>query len=193
MSVHSSSGRPPILAIVYTDSAAACGLLSSLGYRLRDAGICMAGLVPYQVASDQPPRCDMEVEELASRFVLQLSDDHNKQDSGCRIDPAALEEAAALIAASFRKGPELLIINKFGSLEAAGGGLVDVISNAVDQGIPVIVGVPQRHLDAWRTFTNGLAEEAPVDQLRVQQWLARRGLSTKRELPGARRVFNSAA
>lgn len=191
---HGRSGRPSILAIVYTDSIAACRLMADLGRRLRDGGVMVAGLVPYQPANeDSTPRCDMEVEELSSRFILQLAEDRNKQPQGCRVDPEAIQEAAALIAASFRNAPELLIVNKFGRLEADGGGLSDVISDAVDQGIPVIVGVPERHLPSWRCFTSGLAEEASLDSPRVQQWLARRGFGSRRSPPSAQHALNSAA
>ncbi len=147
-SSHGRSGRPSILAIVYTDGAAACRLMSDLGRRLRDARVMVTGLVPYQAAADDgTPRCDMEVEELSSHFILQLAEDRGKQPHGCRVDPEAVQEAAALIAASFRNAPELLIVNKFGQLEAEGGGLSDVISDAVDQGIPVIVAYPS---GIWR-------------------------------------------
>jgi hypothetical protein len=125
--------------------------------------------------------------------VLQLAEDRAKHDHDCRIDPAAVEEAAALIAASFRKCPELLLVNKFGRLEADGGGLAEVISNAVDQGIAVIVGVPERNLASWRSFTNGLAEEATLDSPRLQQWLVRRGFGTRRETGHVAQVLNSAA
>ncbi|PZA10400.1 3-dehydroquinate dehydratase [Rhodopseudomonas palustris] len=191
---HGISGRPSILAIVYSDGAAACRLMSDLGRRLRDAGVVVAGVVPYQTAVDDGgPRCDMEVEELSSRFILQLAEERGKRPHGCRVDPEAVQEAAALIAASFRNAPELLIVNKFGRLEADGGGLSDVISDAVDQGIPVIVGVPERHLANWRCFTSGLAEEVSVDSPRVQQWLTRRGFGPRRGKVGPQHVLNSAA
>jgi len=193
--VHSRSGRPSILAIVYQDGSAACRTMSKLGYRMRDVGVAVTGIVPYHAsAAGGEPRCDMEVEELSSRFILQLADDRGeKQDRGYRIDPAAVDEAAALIAASFRKCPELLIVNKFGRLEADGGGLSEVISNAVDLGIAVVVGVPERRLASWRAFTNGLAEEAVLDSPRVQQWLARRGLGVQPRRLGVQQALTSAA
>lgn len=187
------SGRPAILAIVYKDSGAACRMLSELGHRLRDGGAYVSGLVGYQPTRGGAPRCDMEVEELASGFILQLTDDCSRQQHGCRIDPAALQEAAALISASFVKGPDLLIINKFGQLEAGGGGLIDVISEAVDHGIPVMVGVPERLLRQWRSFTQNLAEEAAPDSPIVTRWLSRRGLGPQRARVGVETVLNSAA
>ena len=126
------TGRPSILAVVYSDGAAACRMISDLGYRLRDAGVAIAGIVPYHATRDGTPRCDMEVEELASRIILQLAEDQTPQSTGCRVDPAAMQDAAALIASAFQKCPELLIVNKFGKLEADGGGLGDVITEAVE-------------------------------------------------------------
>ena len=80
-----------------------------------------------------------------------------------------------------------------GRLEADGGGLTEVISDAVDQGIPVVVGVPERHLPAWRVFTSGLAEEVPLGSPRLQQWLSRRGFGTRRDAVHATHYLNSAA
>lgn len=187
------SGRPSILAIVYSDSGAACRSMSELGYRLRDGGAVVAGIVAYHATRDEAPRCDMEVEELASRFILQLAEDSDKKPRGWRIDPAALQEAAALIAAAFSKDPELVIINKFGRLEVEGLGLGEVISAAVDRGIPLVVGVPERHVESWRDFTGGLAEEAPLGSPRIAQWLARRGLSKGRDSGAEQHAFDSAA
>jgi nucleoside-triphosphatase THEP1 len=187
------TGRPSILAVVYSDSAAACRIMSDLGYRLRNAGIVVAGIVPYHATRDSLPRCDMEVEELASRIILQLAEDQTSRPGNCRVDPLAMQDAAALISAAFQKCPELLIINKFGQLEADGGGLGDVITEAVELGIPVLVGVSERRLASWREFTNGLAEEAMIDSPRVQQWLARRGLAAQRNRIGAPQALNSAA
>jgi nucleoside-triphosphatase THEP1 len=187
------TGRPSILALVYSDGAAACRMISELGYRLRDTGVAVAGIVAYHATRDGTPRCDMEIEELTSRIILQLADDQTPQASGCRIDPAAMQDAAALISAAFQKCPELLIVNKFGQLEADGGGLAEVITEAVDLGIPVMVGVPERHIARWRELTGGLADEAMIDSPRVQQWLARRGLVPQRVRAGAETVLTSAA
>jgi nucleoside-triphosphatase THEP1 len=173
---HGGSLRPVILAIVYADNIAAGRFIANFGYRLREAGVAVAGIVSYQPNSRETSEgYDIEVEDLASRIILQLSDDSVIRNADCRLDPAALQEAAALISASFRNAPELVILNKFGRLEAEGEGLRNVICDAVELGIPVVVGVPECHIEPWRTFTNGLAEEASIDSPCVDLWLARWG------------------
>ena len=156
-------GSPAILAIVYADGGAAGSFIANLGYRLRDAGVAVAGIVPYRSSTPRTGKCGVEVEELASRLVLQLSEDENPQPFGCRIDPEAISEAAALISSSLRKAPNVVIFNKFGKLEAEGGGLRETIAEAIQLGIPVIAGVPRRHVGTFRQLTEGLAEESPVE------------------------------
>ena len=63
------------------------------------------------------------------------------------------------------------MLNKFGKVEADGGGLVDPIAAAIDLGIPVIIGVPVRNLAAWRTFAGELAVEFAGDFGAIAGWL----------------------
>src|SRR5450631_2608 len=132
----------PILAIVYSDGLAADRFISDLGYRIRGAGIAVAGIVQHNKFIRDRTRCDMEIEELASGIVLKISEDRGKEARGCRLDRGALSEAAALLSASIESGPQLVILNKFGKTEAEGQGLRDTLAQAVQLGVPVIVGVP---------------------------------------------------
>lgn len=113
----------------------------------------------------------MEVEELASGIVLQLSEDRGREARGCRLDRGALSETAALISASLQNEPELVILNKFGKLEAEGRGLRDTLADAVLLGVPIVVGVPYRNIEQWRAFAEGLAEECPNGSPRLHEWL----------------------
>ena len=176
-------GSPAILAIVYADGAVAGSFIANLGYRLRDAGVAVAGIVPYRSSTARNGQCGVEVEELASRLVLQLAEDENPQPFGCRVDPEAISEAAALISSSLRKAPNVVIFNKFGKLEAEGGGLRETITEAIQLGIPVITGVPRRNIGIFRELTEGLAEETQVDLPRVYQWLAARKMVVDCERP----------
>ena len=117
----------------------------------------------------------MEVEELASGIVLQISEDRGKEARGCRMDRGALLEAAGLLSASLESEPDILIINKFGKLEAEGRGLREALSDAVQLGVPIVVGVPYRNIEQWRAFAGGLAEECPIGSSRLHEWLSQHG------------------
>lgn len=175
----------PILAIVYSDGYAADRFISDLGYRIRDAGIAVAGVVQHNKFIRDRTKCDMEVEELASGVVLQLSEDRGREARGCRLDRGALSDAAVLIAGSLQDEPELVILNKFGKLEAEGRGLRDTLSDAVQLGVPVVVGVPYRNVEQWRAFAEDLAEECPIGSSRVQEWLLQQGFDFGHQSVGA--------
>lgn len=182
-----ANGTHPILAIVYSDGLAADRLISDLGYKIRDAGFAVAGIVQNNQFIRDRAKCDMEVEELASGIVLKISEDRGREARGCRLDRGALSEAAALLSASIENGPELVILNKFGKLEAEGRGLRDTLADAVQLGMPIIVGVPYRNLEQWRVFSGGLAEECPPGCSRLYGWLLQRGFDLNQKSLASRR------
>lgn len=170
--------QPPsnILAVVYTDGLAADKYLAGWGYALREAGLSVAGLVQLNTFERDPGKCDMAVEELFSGTVLQLSEDRGKESSGCRLDRSILTQAAGLLLAALEEKPDILVLNKFGKVEAEGEGLRDALAKAVELGVPIVVGVPFRNLDQWRIFAGDMAEECPVESTLLQRWLLARDL-----------------
>ncbi|MEI9983322.1 MAG: DUF2478 domain-containing protein [Aliidongia sp.] len=51
----------------------------------------------------------------------------------------ALPQAAAALRAAIEQGPDLLVINRFGSAELSGGGLLGVLIEAAQRDIPVLI------------------------------------------------------
>ncbi len=113
----------------------------------------------------------MILEDLATGHRTALFEDRGAGARGCRLDEAALAEATARVEGSLEQAPQLLVLNKFGKVECEGGGLRDLIASAIDRGIPVIIGVPERNLDAWRNFAGEFAIELPDDAGQIAEWL----------------------
>jgi hypothetical protein len=180
-----------ILAVVYTDGLAADKFLAGWGYALRAAGLSVAGLVQLNTFERDPGKCDMAVEELFSGTVLQLSEDRGKESSGCRLDRGILTEAAGLLLSALEDKPDILVLNKFGKVEAEGEGLRDALAKAVELGVPIVVGVPFRNLDQWRIFAGDMAEECPVDPVCIGRWLEARELLPSHERPAGAALANS--
>lgn len=164
----------PILAIVYSDGIVADKFLAGIGYSLRFMGLKVAGLVQRNTFERDSAKCDMIVEELLSSAILQISEDRGRSARGCRLNRSALLEATTRLIQALSEKPDVLILNKFGKVEAEGGGLRDVMAIAVENDIPIIVGVPMRNIEQWRVFAEGLAQECPVDSAYVRRWLLMR-------------------
>lgn len=169
---------PLIAALVYADGVYPDRVIARAIAPLRERGIAMAGAIQLEPAG-QPGRhpCDLLLEDLASGEVTAIAEHRGKEARGCRLDVGVLTEVAETVSTSLHaSAPCLLIVNKFGKIEADGGGLRGAIAEAVELGIPVLVGVPARNLDRWRAFAGPLAVELPAEPAAVIAWLEGHGL-----------------
>ena len=93
-----------------------------------------------------------------------------------------------LLLAALKELPDILVLNKFGKVEAEGDGLRDALAKAVELEVPIVVGVPFRNLDQWRIFAGDMAEECSIDSMYLQRWLLTHDL-----LPGYQRLIGDIA
>lgn len=154
-----------LLALVYDDGFAADRALSSLGYGLRESGICVRGLVQRNRAVPNRVKCDMDLEELGSGKVFNISKDRGALARGCRLDVEMLLIAGEVLEDALEHGCDLLIVNKFGRTEAEGGGLCNLLARSVAHEITTIVGVPRRNADSWLRFADGLSDLCDVEDV----------------------------
>ncbi|MDB5595092.1 MAG: hypothetical protein JWM36_2053, partial [Hyphomicrobiales bacterium] len=102
---------------------------------------------------------------------IALFEDRGAGARGCRLDESALAQATANVEESLELRPDLLVLSKFGKVECDGGGFRVLIANAIVRGVPVVIGVPRRNLDAWRTFAGEFAVELRENACEVERWL----------------------
>lgn len=167
-----------IAAVLYADGLYPDRVLEQAIEPLRERGLELAGVLqrPASGLADLHP-CDLLLEDLSSGAVTAVAEQRGAHARGCRLDVGLLTEAAEAVLASLHDAaPRLLVVNKFGKIEADGGGLRDAIAEAVGLGVPVLVGVPARNLDRWRAFAGALADELRPDPTAVAAWLAGHGL-----------------
>lgn len=145
-------------------------VLERLASDLAARGLRCRGTVQINSERADAGPCDMDVRVLPDGAVLRISQDLGPQARGCRLDPAALETAAGLVAASLSLGADLLIINKFGKHEAEGRGFRSVIAEAVAMDIPVLVGLNALNRPAFESFAEGLAIQLPSDPDALMAW-----------------------
>jgi len=171
-SVPPHSAQPALVAIVYANETYPQSTFEGIVEDCRRRGLRIAGVLQHPVCSDAG-HCDVVLEELTTGLRTDLFEDRGPGASGCRLDVAALAEVNGQVARSLDHDPELLILNKFGKVEAEGRGLLDLVAIAVDRGIPVVIGVPIRNLEAWRNFAGGMSVEFSSDPSEVAEWLNR--------------------
>lgn len=109
--------------------------------------------------------CDMDVLVIGDEeHPIRISQSLGSGSSGCRLDPGALEMAAAQVGERLA-GADLVILPKFGRQEAIGRGFYSVIARALSDDIPVLLNVPSEQREAFAAFAGDLGQEIPEHAL----------------------------
>jgi hypothetical protein len=108
------------------------------------------------------PSQDFAPQDFASQAAAHIS--------GCRLDPDRLATLATRLAAAIDAGADLVIINRFGRSEAEGKGLIDLIPQALDADIPVLIAVPEQRFAAWIRFSEGMNVRLPCRREALDRW-----------------------
>lgn len=94
--------------------------------------------------------------------------------TACHLDATGVEAAAAAVLGQLA-GCDLVVLSKFGKLEAAGGGLAPVFAAAIAAGKPVLTSVSDLHRDACFRFAPQ-ARPLPAEAAAIRDWWA--GIAT---------------
>ncbi|WP_417809162.1 DUF2478 domain-containing protein [Thioclava sp.] len=145
-------------------------LLGRFAQRAIAAGLRVCGTVQVNTERAKSHACDMDIQVLPDGPVLRISQALGAGSRGCRLDPAALETAVHAVADGL-EGADLLIINKFGKMEAEGRGFRTVMAEAVALGIPVLTGLNGLNEAAFARFAEGYAQALPPTIDALCDWL----------------------
>jgi len=160
-----------IAALEHPEGAEIDRAMMKIVRRLRQQGYRLAGAVRAQITPPDENRCDLFLEELATSTVFPISQDLGSASQACRLDDAALDAIAAKLEISLQEGADILILNKFGKQEAEGRGLRSPIVNAVNRGIPVLVGLNPGRAQAWNEFCGATGEIFNPGDTAIDRWL----------------------
>ena len=134
-------------------------LLGDIAATLAAEGLRLAGAVQTNHERGADCSCDMDLTVLGCDGApVRISQSLGSGSQGCRIDSGALAVAAGRAAKVLDRGADLVIVNKFGRVEAEGGGFRDLIAQALDSGIPVLVAVPPKFQGAFTEFAGDLSQ-----------------------------------
>ncbi|MEI4471525.1 DUF2478 domain-containing protein [Frigidibacter sp. MR17.24] len=161
------------LGVIRTDGAgAADAALARLAAGLAADGARVIGAVQ---SRDGAGSCadEMRIRILPEGRELCISQDLGPGADGCRLDAGALEGAVAGLEAAFAAaGADLLIVNRFGKLEAERRGFAALIARALEAGVPVLCGLTPKLEPAFADFAAGLARDLPPDAGALAAWWA---------------------
>ncbi len=165
--------EPTLAAMVYANDEYPDALFRWIVNECRLRRLTLSGVLQHPAFEGADRRCDVLLEDLATGHRTLLFENRGAGARGCRLDVAALLEASVKIESSLEHDPALLVLNKFGKVEAEGGGMCGLMAKALERGIPAIIGVPARNLNAWRDFAGEFSVEFSEDADQIAKWLAK--------------------
>jgi hypothetical protein len=184
-----TSGAVRLAAIGYQTGFKIDDFLRRVVDRLRADHVSLGGALQENTGGGEGLCSAMTLVDLASQRRFTISQDLGPESAGCRLDTHGLSEIGVLLDRTLDQNIELLLLNRFGTAEAEGGGLRSVFVRAIDAGIPILTAVRPPYLDAWAEFHGGLAVDLPSDLDRVLAWCG----NAVRELRAARGAILSLA
>ncbi|MDE9451580.1 DUF2478 domain-containing protein [Aliiroseovarius sp. Z3] len=149
-------------------------LIAEAAATLEAEGFQLNGIV--KVLQDMPKgahHCDMDVRVLSDDRTIRITQSLGEGSEGCRLNPEAIAEAVVAVEQASSQNADAFILNKFGPEEAEGRGFRAAIAAALEQGIPVLVGLggSEASRKGFAEFVGDMAETLPADPDAILTWV----------------------
>lgn len=164
-------------AIISEQGDTADSVIERVIAQLRREGKKVVGLRQYTSIND----CldgSSTVLNIESGSTHSLSDASGADASCYTVNSKALERTAKDLLDLIGDIPDLIVINRFGQCESDGGGFCCVITQAIEQQIPLLTVVNSKWQQNWHDYAPGHMTTLPPSYECVLNW-CRRTLQTK--------------
>jgi len=159
-----------IAALVYASKDRPDLVLHAFARHLADTGRRVCGLVQFRDRSRGKSRCRvMSLDDWqVTEFVRKPG-----EAAECRLDAKWLDQMGRQVEASVRRGADVVIVNRFGPLEAAGRGFRGAILAASETVTPLVIAVPEFEFERWTRFSGGMTVRLDCTLASVLDWWRR--------------------
>ena len=163
-----------LAAVVYPDGdlhgESADALVLAFCHGLQRLGWQVGGLTQRRVPAPGGGKPALELVDLRSGAAYPVSQNLGPHAQGCSIDAGRVADASRVLRQALHDRVQLAVTNRFGELEAGGGGFAAEIAGLAGAGIPVLTIAAPKHLEAWRRFTGGEGDELPARAAALRDW-----------------------
>lgn len=166
-----SSERPLAAAILDDGATDVDALLAQVAAARRRAGCRVLGLVMTHPQGREGCAAPMVLVDLDTGEPYLVSQALGQGAAGCRADVQGFARASQVLRRALEPPAALVISNRFGALEAEGGGFAAELLELMSRRIPLLTAVRPRHLAAWEHFTGGAAV-LPAEAAAIERWIA---------------------
>ncbi|PZQ18000.1 MAG: hypothetical protein DI565_04605 [Ancylobacter novellus] len=133
-------------------------------------GLRVAGCVEEFSGSEGAGCAGRALRDVATGRRRLIGQELGSGSLACHLDAEGVTQACQDALEAIDRGCDLLILAKFGKLEAARSGLVDAFAAAVERHIPIVTSVAPQFADLWDVYSGGLATYAEPSRTVLESW-----------------------
>jgi hypothetical protein len=159
-----------IVAVQGAPNADIQELFAGLTVIWRRIGLRLAGLLEEAVPSPADGRVTRRLRDIATGAAYTITQELGPGSTACSLDTGGFAAACSGVEAALQRGCDLVIISKFGKLEAERGGLMSAFQAAIGAGVPVLTSVPSYAEKAWAGFAEPLTVFMRPDREAIENW-----------------------
>jgi len=94
----------------------------------------------------------------------------------CSLDSSNLLEASEQVCGDIARGCDIVVLSKFGKLEAENRwGLIAAFVAAMEAGVPILTSVSPKYMEAWSAFAAPFFVTLPPEIAALEAWQAGAG------------------
>jgi nucleoside-triphosphatase THEP1 len=165
--------EPNPIAVVAGEGESVQSLFAAMARKWQSDGLRVAGLVAEPHALPDRSCTAGILRNVASGEPFAMYLETAPAGTSCHLDADHVEAACTSILDQLRDA-DIVVLSKFGKLEAQGKGLWPAFRASLEAGKPVLTSVSAKHRDAWQAFAPE-ADLVDADEAALSAWRAHAG------------------
>lgn len=170
------SAVPAIAAVIGADSQFVQTLFATVVADWRAAGVKVVGVIAETHGLADRSCSAGFLRDIATGKPFSIYLETAPSHTSCHLDADGVNAASASLMLQVQTG-DLVVLSKFGKLEAMRSGLTGAFEAAIAAGKPVLTAVSEKHRDAWRAFAPD-ATFLPTEKTALEAWWRDLGVSS---------------
>lgn len=156
-------------AALYQGSGSGDELFLRLVETLKRRQWQLLGLVTTR-GKDPQGRLPMLISDIRDGRSFAISQALGPGSHACSLDPGALAQASGVLREALHERPDLVIVNRFGAVEAAGRGFASEMLALMSEGIPLLTLVSPQYQADWQRFVGTEDCLLPLSEEALLSW-----------------------
>jgi len=146
-------------------------ILARFAERRMREGLGVAGAIEELALTEECGVCDtLVLRDTADNAIFPITQDLGPGSTACRLDSSGLAAACQAVLQAIDRGADLVVLSKFGKIEAEGGGLLDAFRAAAEAGIPCITGVAPSFSAPFLDYAGGFSQWIEASDAALERW-----------------------